>query len=104
MTTHLLRICPVCKKGFDVALKNGSRNYKPITCSEECNSLAKEIRKDTPDEWEKMVKEAEDAFRDPARSCIMYDPKAKCCTGLTALWCTVETCKFYKPKVKEETE
>ena len=36
--------------------------------------------------------------REPMQNCFAYNEKAKTCDILNDLYCTSETCKFYKTK------
>lgn len=36
--------------------------------------------------------------RDPMQNCFAYNKKANTCNILNDLYCTSETCKFYKTK------
>lgn len=96
MSKQDLKICPVCKKGFSYRTRYGK---DAITCSDNCKQTMVIVRSEDPEEWSNMVREAETMRRPARQSCALYDTGSKCCTGLTALWCTVEDCKFYKPKV-----
>ena len=98
MKAHILKLCPVCKKGFDASEKRSYKQSGQITCSEKCNSIAQTIRRNDPKKYQDMMDSTKDAVLPARKTCIMYDPKSDSCTGLTGLWCTVEECSFYKPK------
>lgn len=95
MSKQELKICPVCKKGFSYRTRYGK---DAITCSDNCKQTMAIVRREDPEEWSDMIREAESMRRPARQSCALYDTGAKCCTGLTGLWCEVEDCKFYKQR------
>ena len=86
----LVRICPVCHKAF--TNKEGQTNVNS-TCSVACGLLFARCDKYARAH---MIDQAEECKREPRTDCRMY-MKSGSCSGLNALWCRFEDCKFYKP-------
>lgn len=90
-------ICPICHKAFSTTLTNGRQHH--TVCSADCrNKMAAVIAVDGKQRRDELLAEAKKLEREPRKTCIMYEPISEDCVGLTGLWCTVEDCKFYKPK------
>lgn len=85
-------ICPVCKKTFSA--QNGDLRR---TCSRACSRIFDEIRRHSPEAAASMEIDTAGRMRAPRKSCAMYGGP-ETCLGLTAMWCTVEDCSFYKPR------
>ena len=87
-----IQCCPVCHKAF-------ISKSKRATCSEACADVFSVYKHK---QRAQLVKAAEDCKRPPLSDCRMYhDSNPPTCTGLTALWCEWEECKFYKPKFQK---
>lgn len=84
-----LYICPVCGRAFL------DEEDLRVTCS---NSYHTEFMLLDKKERARLTAEAEKKRRPARTDCRCHDPERRDCLGLTALWCTVEDCKFYKSK------
>ena len=87
-------ICPICGRAFF------AEDELRVTCSRRCGSKMKGFG---DRERAHLIAEAEKKRRPARTDCRCYDPKYHDCNGLSALWCEVEECKFYKQKKASKT-
>lgn len=86
-----VKICPICHKAFTI--KDGRQKIR-YTCSLACATL---FNRHDRYARQRLVEQAAQLKRPPRTSCKMHTD-AGSCSGLNALWCKYEECKFYKPK------
>ena len=82
-------ICPICGRAFF------AEDELRVTCSRRCSNMMYCMERAAR---EQLIAEAKNKRRPARTDCRCYDPKYHGCNGLSALWCEVEECKFYKKK------
>lgn len=90
-----IKVCPICHKAF---IQEGKRATCSTACADRFSVYSYRQRA-------QLVAKAEELKRPPLTDCKCYmDGVHPTCTGLTALWCEWEECKFYKPKFMKKNQ
>lgn len=86
-----IKPCPICHRPFEPG------KVRRTTCSEACADIFSTYGYKQRAE---LVEAAEACRKPPLTDCKIYhDNGHPTCSGLTALWCEWEECKFYRPSI-----
>lgn len=87
---RVVKVCVICGKAF-------TDDGHSVCCGSKCSQQYNRLN---PTERAELKELAKLKQKEPRIDCKMYVPQTHSCSGLNALWCMYENCKFHKPKGK----